>query len=141
MSDAQVAVVNELIEKWRSRLYEIGWFMRGVNETIARMANEEENQKGRFWEGRYKSQALLDEAAVLTCMAYVDLNPIRANMTDDLVKSDFTSIQQRLFDHAKRKQHHERRCQVCKIARSFLMTASRSRNGGGAAVQESGDFA
>jgi hypothetical protein len=77
--------------------------MRGVNETIARMANDEENLKGRFWEGRYKSQALLDEAALLTCMAYVDLNPIRANMTDDLIKSDFTSIQQRLFDYAKRK--------------------------------------
>jgi hypothetical protein len=57
---------------------------------------------------RYKSQALLDEAAVLTCMAYVDLNPIRANMADDLIKSDFTSIQQRLFDHAKRKQNKSR---------------------------------
>ena len=53
---------------WHERLYDIGWFMRGVNETIARMANEEENCKGRFWEGRYKSQALLDETAVLSCM-------------------------------------------------------------------------
>ncbi|MES1189684.1 MAG: alpha-amylase family glycosyl hydrolase [Steroidobacter sp.] len=105
MSDAQQVAVDELIEKWRERLYGIDWFMRGVNETIARMANDEENLKGRFWEGRYKSQALLDEAALLTCMAYVDLNPVRANITDDLVTSDFTSIQQRLFDHAKRLSH------------------------------------
>ncbi|MES1147047.1 MAG: alpha-amylase family glycosyl hydrolase [Solimonas sp.] len=105
MSDAQQVAVDELIEEWRKRLYGIDWFMRGVNETIARMANDEEQLKGRFWEGRYKSQALLDEAALLTCMAYVDLNPVRANITDDLVTSDFTSIQQRLFDHAKRLSH------------------------------------
>ncbi len=95
--------VEDIIEKWRERLYGIDWFMRGVNETIARMANEEENCKGRFWEGRYKSQALLDETALLSCMAYVDLNPIRAAKENDLIESDFTSIQHRLFDFVKRK--------------------------------------
>ena len=51
----------------------------------------------------FKSQALLDEAALLSCMAYVDLNPIRAAMETDLMESDFTSIQQRLFDYVKYK--------------------------------------
>lgn len=96
-------VVYELIEEWRRRLHDISWFMRGVNETIARMANEEENCRGRFWEGRFKSQALLDETALLSCMAYVDLNPVRAGVEKDLESSDFTSIQQRLFDYVKYK--------------------------------------
>ena len=95
--------VEKTIEKWRERLYGIDWFMRGVNETIARMANEEEKCKGRFWEGRYKSQALLDDVALLSCMAYVDLNPVRAGIAKDTTDSDFTSIQQRLFDYVKRK--------------------------------------
>jgi len=99
IDNATMGKVTEIIEEWRERLYDIGWFMRGINECIARMANEEDNCKGRFWEGRYKSQALLDEAAVLSCMAYVDLNPVRAAKENTLAESDFTSIQQRLYDY------------------------------------------
>lgn len=88
--------VDEWVSRWRARLYDLSWFMRCLNESIARRANAEDKCTGRFWEGRFRSQALLDEAGVLTCMAYVDLNPIRAGLATCLEGCDFTSIQQRL---------------------------------------------
>jgi hypothetical protein len=47
-------------------------------------------------QGRYKCQALLGEAAVLTCMSYVNLNPIRAGIAENLESSSHTSAAQRI---------------------------------------------
>jgi REP element-mobilizing transposase RayT len=96
LSEGQTLTLDDTIAEYRRRLHDISWLMRNLNEYIARQANREDECTGRFWEGRFKSQALLDDAALLSCMAYVDLNPIRAKIADTPDHSDHTSIQQRL---------------------------------------------
>ena len=98
--DATERQRHELANEWRSRLCDLSWFMRCLNEHIARKANKEDECTGRFWEGRFKSQPLLDEEALVTCMAYVDLNPIRSGEASSLEESEHTSIASRL-EHAE----------------------------------------
>jgi REP element-mobilizing transposase RayT len=82
--------------KLRERLGSISWLMRYLAEPIARQANKEDQCKGRFWEGRFKCQRLVDEAAVLACSAYVDLNPVRAGDSLTPEESIYTSLYRRI---------------------------------------------
>jgi len=96
LSAAELHTVRAIAEVYRQRLASLSWFMKCLNEPIARMANAEDCCTGHFWEARFHSQALRSERALLAAMAYVDLNPVRAKMTRTPEQSEHTSIRTRV---------------------------------------------
>ena len=80
----------------RQRLSSVSWWMRLLNQRVAQRANKEENEKGRFWQDRYRAIRLIDEESLVACAAYVELNPIRAAIAATLEESDYTSVKRRI---------------------------------------------
>ncbi|MBS7351373.1 MAG: transposase [Comamonas sp.] len=106
VTEAETIAARAIVAIWRNRLADISWYMRCINEPIARQANHEDGCTGRFWEGRYKSQAILDEAGLLACLVYVDLNPLRAGVVEVPEKSVDVSLNQRVAEHSV-QEHNE----------------------------------
>jgi len=86
----------ERIQEIRVRLSNPSWFMKALCEPIARLANKQDEATGHFWEGRFKALAITDEAGLLACSMYVDLNPIRAAMALTPEESLHTSAYDRI---------------------------------------------
>jgi hypothetical protein len=88
------------VAKARERLQSIGWFMKFLKEPLSRQANREDNCRGAFFQGRFRSVAILDTDALLAVGIYIDLNPVAANIADVPEASEYTSVKQRV-DHIK----------------------------------------
>jgi hypothetical protein len=90
------------VAKARERLQSLSWFMKCLKEPLARLANRQDKTRGFFFEGRFKSVAILDEESLLATCAYIDLNPVAAGITEVPETSKHTSVKERV-DHVKAK--------------------------------------
>ena len=84
------------VAKARQRLQSLSWFMKCLKEPLARLANRQDQMRGAFFEGRFKSVAILDDEALLAVCAYIDLNPVAAGIAEVPETSEHTSIKQRV---------------------------------------------
>jgi hypothetical protein len=112
------------VAKARERLQSIGWFMKFLKEPLSRQANREDQCRGAFFQGRYRSVAVLDTEALLTVGIYIDLNPVAAKIADVPEASDYTSIKQRV-DHIKA----EDRTAQLEAAKAGSVAGSRAATG------------
>jgi putative transposase len=54
--------------------------MQSVGRTYVRAFNQRHGRTGTLWEGRYRSTLIQTDRYLLACMAYIDLNPVRAGL-------------------------------------------------------------
>ena len=104
LTEAEHDTLQSLAAVYRRRLASLSWFMKCLNEPIARKANAEDHCTGHFWEARFRSQALCSEQALIAAMVYVDLNPIRAGIAPTPEASAYTSVSRRLDPAAESTQ-------------------------------------
>lgn len=69
-------------EKFNKRIYDVSEFMRNFQAGFARWYNVKNNRKGAFWGDRFKSTLLEDTKAMIDCLLYVELNPVRAGIVE-----------------------------------------------------------
>jgi len=82
----------------RKRLSSISELMGHLKEAISRAANREDDVRGFFWQGRFSATRLGDDAALLVCSLYVNMNPIRAGLAETPEDAQYTSMHARLHD-------------------------------------------
>ncbi|QDV56166.1 hypothetical protein [Rosistilla oblonga] len=109
------------VTQLRDRLKNLGWFMKSLKEPLARLANKADDCHGTFWEARYKSIAILDDAALLSTGVYIDLNPLAAGIASAPEESLHTSIRKRV-QHVCEKG--EKEIERLKAARRGSVAAS-----------------
>ena len=112
------------VSRARQRLQSLSWFMKCLKEPLARLANRQEATRGTFFEGRFKSVAILDEESLLATCAYIDLNPVAAGIAQVPETSEYTSIKERV-EHVQA----QRRTDDLKAARSGSVAGSKAAAG------------
>ncbi len=110
--------------------------MRALAEPIESRSNSEDKCTGRFWEGRFKCQKLVDETSIFACSAYVDLNPVRAGVAEVPAESQYTSVYERIqAEKTSRKEKTRAKVRKRQVSRSRSSVVK----GGGQATFARGD--
>ena len=86
----------EEVERCRRHLGSLSEFMKALKVSMSRWANREVDSGGHFWDDRFYSGAILSEQSLMTTMAYVDLNPIRAKIARTIEESVHTGLYDRV---------------------------------------------
>ena len=99
--DALVADKEKLAAARRA-LSSISEFMKQLKCAAAVVFNAEDGCTGSFWQSRFGCSRLVDDAALLVCSLYVNLNPIRAGIATAIEEAEYTSAYARLEDAQSR---------------------------------------
>ncbi|AEH44189.1 hypothetical protein Thein_0305 [Thermodesulfatator indicus DSM 15286] len=73
---------EEMFKKWRKRLGNLSRYVQDIKQRFSRWYNKRVDRKGYFWADRFKSVIIETGEALLNCLAYIELNPVRAGIVE-----------------------------------------------------------
>lgn len=80
------------IPHFRSRWEDLSEFIKDIKQGFSRFYSKRHNRRGLFWAERFKSVIVDNGDTLINCLAYIDLNPVRAEMVEKPVQYRWFSI-------------------------------------------------
>lgn len=90
---------NAEIYKLKGKLGDISEYMKLLKQKFALWYNKQNNRKGHFWSDRFKSVLIENGESLLNCLAYIDLNSVRADITTYPEDYKWSSISYRIKNY------------------------------------------
>ena len=84
--------VDGQIPSLRAKLSSLSEFVREIKVGFARYYNKRHNRRGYFWGDRFKSVIVDKGETLINCLAYIDLNPLRAGIVSRPEKYRWNSL-------------------------------------------------
>ncbi len=78
----QKTVSKHQIPFYRTKLSSLSEYVKEIKQGFTRYYNKKNNRNGFFWGQRFKSVMIENNEALLNCLAYIDLNPVRAALVE-----------------------------------------------------------
>ncbi|AEH44048.1 hypothetical protein Thein_0163 [Thermodesulfatator indicus DSM 15286] len=73
---------EDMLKKWKQRLGNLSRYVQDIKQRFSRWYNKRVDRKGYFWADRFKSVIIETGEALLNCLAYIELNPVRAGIVE-----------------------------------------------------------
>jgi len=89
-------ITEDRLQRYREKLTDISEYMKDIKVQFSRWYNKINDRRGYFWGDRFKSVLIEDGNALLNCLAYIELNPVRAKICNRPEDYRWSSISCRL---------------------------------------------
>jgi hypothetical protein len=84
---------------YRLKYASLSELIKELKQSFSRWYNRRTGRRGFFWSERFKSVIVENGETLINCLAYIDLNPVRAGMAKDVQHSEHTSARRRIREH------------------------------------------
>ncbi|MGD2089128.1 MAG: hypothetical protein PVH61_23320 [Candidatus Aminicenantes bacterium] len=101
VEEGEEEISNHKLQQIKKQMADISEYVRAFKQTFSRWYNKMNNRTGYFWGDRFKSVLIEKGEALINCLAYIDLNPVRAGIVNRPEDYRWSGIGYRIFMNNK----------------------------------------